>query len=80
MTMQQQPFFSLASSTGSGSRVVCGWDAAGSMGGASLGEGTRGPCGMVGVNLYAPPCSLALVSVFSRDGSGEADFLSLIHI
>jgi hypothetical protein len=55
MTMQPQPFFSFASSTGSGSRVVFGCEVpAGAMGGASFvggGDATRGLCGMVGVSL-----------------------------
>jgi hypothetical protein len=51
MTMQQRDFFGFSSSTGSGSRVVFGCASGGAIGGASLGEGTRGPWGMVGVNL-----------------------------
>jgi hypothetical protein len=41
MTMQQQPFFSLTSSFGSGMRVTAGFGSAGAMGGASFGEGAR---------------------------------------
>jgi len=66
MTMQHFPFFSGISSVGSGRRVVLGFSLGARLIDPGLGEGTRGPCGMVGVRLN---CDFSTAGDLSTTGS-----------
>lgn len=66
MTMQHFPFFSGISSVGSGRRVVLGFSLGAPLIDPGLGEGTRGPWGMVGVSLN---CGCSVAEDLSSTGS-----------